>query len=346
MPRQKSAHPTMQDIAHTAGISLSTVDRVLNGRSNVRAQTANRILDAAHSLGYHATGVILARTRTVRPRRTLGFLLQRPDAAFYKDLAHTLTRATETSPDIQGRAVVEYARSQSPEVVAENILALGAQTDALAVVVADHPLVTEAIDQLQQKGVPVYALISDLSAASRAGYAGMDNRRLGRTAAWLLTELANAPGKVAMYVGSPRFHCQEISEIAFHSYMREHAPAFEVLPTISTLESDHYGEEMTLDLLRQHPDLCGFYVGGSGIEGVLRALRAQRGSGRIIGIGNELTSITRSGLHSGHFHAILSHPMGPLCDQLVAQMAEELAQPSGVLRQIVVPLDIFTPQNV
>lgn len=325
---------------------MSTVDRVLNGRSNVKAETATRILDAAQSLGYHATGVIMARTRSVRPRRTLGFLLQRPDAVFYKDLAHGLMRATETCQEMQGRALVEYVRSQSPELVAESILSLGTQADAIAVVVADHPLVSEAIETLRKTGVAVYALLSDLSSPSRAGYAGMDNRHLGRTAAWLLTELANQPGKVVMYVGSPRFHCQELSEIAFRSYMREHAPDFEVLPTLSTLESGEYGEEMTHNLLQQHPDLCGFYVGGGGIEGVLRAMRARQNSSRLIGLGNELTSITRSGLISGHFHAILSHPLGRLCDELVTQMAEELAEPSGVLRQIVVPLEILTPQNV
>lgn len=336
----------MEDIAHAAGISLSTVDRVLNGRANVRENTAKKILDAAQNIGYHASGVILARTRSVKPKCTFGFLLQRPDSVFYKDLSHTLVRATESCEGIQGKAVVEYVQSQSPERVAESIMSLGARVDAMAVVVADHPLVTEAIDQLHKKGVGVYALISDLSAERRAGYAGADNRRLGRTAAWLMSELPHQPGKVVMYVGSPRFHCQELSEITFRSYMREHAPAFEVLPTIATLESDDYGEELTHDLLQRHPDLCGFYVGGSGIEGVLRALRARRHGTRLIGIGNELTSVTRSGLLTGHFHAILSLPLPLLCGELITQMAEETIQASGVLRQIIVPMEIYTPQNV
>jgi LacI family transcriptional regulator len=336
----------MEDVARFAGISLSTVDRVLNGRANVREATAHKILEAAQAVGYHASGLILARTHAVRPKRTLGFLLQRPDAVFYRGLAHHLILATEHCPEIQGRAVVDYAQSQSPERVAQSILALGAKADAIAVVVADHPLVSEAIHQLHRQGVGVYALLSDLSASNRAGYAGMDNRQLGRTAAWLLSELSHRPGQVVMYVGSPRFHCQELSEITFRSYFREHATAFEVLPTIATLESEQFGEELTHDLLQRHPDLVGFYIGGSGIEGVLRALRAHKKEQRIIGVGNELTDVTRSGLLTGQFHAILSHPLPQLCAELVQQMAEELVQPSGVLRQIVVPLEIYTPQNV
>ncbi|MEY4909626.1 MAG: hypothetical protein RL260_3344, partial [Pseudomonadota bacterium] len=136
----------MEDVAHASGHSLATVDRVLNGRSNVRADTAQHIREAAEALGYFAAGVIRERLREVRPRRTLGFLLQRPDAVFYRGLTDELVRATKACASIQGRAVVDYVKSQSPELVAEHIVQLGTQAEALAVVVADHPLVTEALD--------------------------------------------------------------------------------------------------------------------------------------------------------------------------------------------------------
>lgn len=347
MAGKKASRPTMEDVAHASGHSLATVDRVLNGRSNVRADTAQHIREAAEALGYFAAGVIRERLRDVRPRRTLGFLLQRPDAVFYKGLAAELDSATRGSPDIRGKAVVDYVKSQSPEQVAEHIRLLGAKVDALAVVVADHPLVTGAIHDLKVQGVPVFALISDLSAEERAGYTGMDNRKLGRTAAWFITELARTPGKVVMYVGSPRFQCQELSEIAFRSYIREHAPQFELLETITTLESEDYGEERTHDLFHQHPDLCGFFIGGSGVEGVMRALRTRKSDHRIIGVGNELTSITRSALLGGQLHAVFSHPLPLLCSGLVAQMADVLAHPEDdKLRQTLVPLEIHVPQVV
>jgi LacI family transcriptional regulator len=346
MSGKKASRPTMEDVARASGHSLSTVDRVLNGRSNVRADTAQQILEAAEALNYYAAGVIRERIREVKPPQTLGFLLQRPDAAFYNGLAESLVRATEACPAIRGKAVVEYLKSQSPDLVAEGIAALGAKVDALAVVTADHPLVTEAIEQLHTRGVPVFALISDLSAPLRAGFAGIDNRRLGRVAAWFIAELSHRPGKVVMYVGSPRFQCQELSEISFRSYMREYAPDFELLESIVTLESEDYGEERTHDLLQRHPDLCGFYMGGSGIEGVLRGLRMHKPTHRIVGVGNEITPVTRSGLLSGHFHVVLAHPLPLLCKDLVGAMADALAQPDGIFRQVLVPMEIHVPQSV
>jgi LacI family transcriptional regulator len=346
MSGKKASRSTMADVARASGHSLSTVDRVLNGRSNVRADTARQILEAAEALNYYAAGVIRERIREVKSPQTLGFLLQRPDAAFYNGLAESLVRATEACQAIHGKPVIEYLKSQSPELVAERIAALGAKVDALAVVAADHPLVTEAIAQLHARDVPVFALISDLSAPLRAGFAGIDNRRLGRAAAWFIAELSRRPGKVVMYVGSPRFQCQELSEISFRSYMREYAPDFQLLETIQTLESEDYGEERTHDLLQRHPDLCGFYMGGSGIEGVLRALRARKPAHRIVGVGNEITSVTRSGLLSGHFHVLLAHPLPLLCKDLVDAMADVLARPGGVFRQVLVPMEIHVPQSV
>jgi LacI family transcriptional regulator len=44
--------PTVNDIAREAGVSLATVDRVLNARPGVRARTINAVNDAISRLGY------------------------------------------------------------------------------------------------------------------------------------------------------------------------------------------------------------------------------------------------------------------------------------------------------
>ena len=44
--------PSMADLAEAAGVSLATVDRVLNRRKGVKARTVERVLKAAVDLGY------------------------------------------------------------------------------------------------------------------------------------------------------------------------------------------------------------------------------------------------------------------------------------------------------
>jgi LacI family transcriptional regulator len=61
---------TIRDVARRAGVALSTVSQVLNGRSGwASARTSERILAAARELGYRpnaiARGLVLARTGTL-----------------------------------------------------------------------------------------------------------------------------------------------------------------------------------------------------------------------------------------------------------------------------------------
>jgi ABC-type sugar transport system substrate-binding protein len=99
--------------------------------------------------------------------------------------------------------------------------ALGAQCDAIGVVAAVHPLVAQAVDRLQANQVPVFALISQLSAAGQVNYVGLDNWKVGRTAAWAFEHICKSPGKLAILVGNHRYRCQETNESGFRSYFRE-----------------------------------------------------------------------------------------------------------------------------
>ena len=43
--------PTIADLAQAAGVSVATVDRVLNGRLPVRSETARKVSEAAERIG-------------------------------------------------------------------------------------------------------------------------------------------------------------------------------------------------------------------------------------------------------------------------------------------------------
>ena len=345
-------HPgriTIADVAKAAGVSLSTVDRVLNGRAPVRRDTAQRIHEVAESIGFHAAGVIRERVRGKRVRYTLGFLLQRSDAAFYQELGEALAFATDEYSEFCAEPQIVYMDDLSPEAVSLRLREMGERVDAVALIAVDHPLIWAEVERLKAKGVPVFAVISDLSTPARAGYAGLDNRSVGRTAAWLITRIAHAPGKLVIFIGSHRFQCQEVCEMSFRSFVREHAPNFELMEPLFTLESDLLAEEGARDLLHRHPDIVGVFVAGSGIDGVVRALREHYSAtpgDRPVCVVRELTQHVRQGLRAGDLHAALSHPLPQLAKGLVEMMVNVLNQPGMGLQQWVVSLDTQTPESV
>lgn len=65
--------PNQLDVARVAGVSAQTVSRVMSGQSNVRPETARRVLNAVEELGYrvHAAAASLASGRT----RILGVIV-------------------------------------------------------------------------------------------------------------------------------------------------------------------------------------------------------------------------------------------------------------------------------
>jgi LacI family transcriptional regulator len=339
--------PTITDVAEAAGVSVATVDRVLNARQPVREATASRVYEAASKVGYHTTELVRRRLNQNIPFHRLGFVLQRPEQHFYQSLAAEIMSAAQSAVAFRAEAHIEYAQSQTPAEVVASLRAAAARSAAVAMVSIDHPTITAAVAELRDAGIPVFSLLSDFAQGMRAGYIGLDNRKAGRTAAWFIARTARTRGKVAVFVGSHRFLGHELREIGLRTYFRENAPEFEVLDTLVNLETPAIAHEAMLDLLKRHKTLAGVYVAGGGMEGVIAALR-EEGDGRdLVAVCNELTPLSREALSDHVVAAVIGTPAGSLAEKLVALMARaaehnEEGRPDAVY----LPFDIYISENI
>jgi LacI family transcriptional regulator len=217
----------------------------------------------------------------------------------------------------------------------------------LAIVAVDHPLVNEAVEDVSAKGRPVLTLLSDITSPARAGYLAVDTRRAGRTAAWTIARLARTPGKIGILVGSHRYLSQEISEISFRSYIREHAPDFHLLEPIINLDDERIAYEAVTDMLGSNPDLVGIYVSGGGQHGLVGALRDEGAGRRVIAVCNELTPPTKSALIDGTIDMVLGTPVAAMAARAVDLMSRAVAAPRREsFGQVLFPADIFISENI
>jgi LacI family transcriptional regulator len=336
--------PTLQDLAKAAGVSIATVDRVINRRLPVSEDTAQRVVHAAEGIGYHATS-LLKRRLVEMPVRRFGFLLQKRGDAFYHQLGQELSKATTSAPDIAGKAIVDFSEELVPKRIVEGLEAMESKCDAIAVVAVDHPLLSSAVDRIVAKGKPVFTLLSDLSSSSRKAYFAADPRKAGRTAAWLVARLAPASGKVGILVGSHRYLNQELSEISFRSYLREHAPHLQLLEPNFVLDDPRVAYEATTDLIATHPDLVAIYNSGGGQDGLIQALREKPVERKITAVCNELTATTRSALIDGVIDLALATPVAALAQRLVHSM---IAACDGkiVPEQVMLPAELYISENM
>lgn len=341
------ARPTIRDLAEAAGVSIATVNRVISGAGKVRQPTMQHVHEVAKAIGFYAVGAIEGRIAAVRSRYKFGFLLHQPGRAFYQNIATELRQAAARRSDCQIDAKIEFLEDLSPQNVATQMIDLAENCDAIAVVAAVHPLVTQAIETLQERGIPVFAIISQLEAAGQVHYIGLDGWKVGRTAGWACEHLCKEPGKLGILVGNHRYRCQEMNESGFRSYIREFAPDFTVLEPLSTFESKAVAQEMTERLLRDEPDLKALYVAGGGISGALEAVRNSDRAGKLIVIGYELMDVTRRGLLDGTMTFAISHPLTRLADETISGMIKAATEHLETANySVTLPFELYTRENI
>jgi LacI family transcriptional regulator len=108
--RQMAQRPTMHDVARTAGVSLKTVSRVVNGEPTVGSDLAARVRAAVASLDYRPhLGASMLR-RNDRRTRTIGVLL--PDVS--NPFSAAVHRAVEDEARGRGLHVLTGSLDEDP----------------------------------------------------------------------------------------------------------------------------------------------------------------------------------------------------------------------------------------
>lgn len=308
-----STSARIPDIARLAGVSTATVDRVLNGRTGVRASTVQRVMRAAAELDYlpagtaaDGAGLVAAAATAPRPMR-LSFLLPAGNNRFIRMLGDMVHYSQEHWTPFNVRCRTEFIESFNPHELAAALRRHGQRADGIALMALEHPEVREAVSELVAAGVPVVTLISDLSNSGRTAYLGLDNRAAGRTAGYLIGRfIGPRPAKVALIAGSRSYRAHEEREAGFLHVLSEMFGQLEVVGLREGHDDSEQNCLQTRSLLEQHPTLGGIYNIGGASDGVARALKDTGRDQKVVFIGHGLTPDTRALLIDGSMDAVIT----------------------------------------
>ncbi|MGY2230964.1 LacI family DNA-binding transcriptional regulator [Pseudomonas tolaasii] len=298
--------PTIATVAAHAGLSVATVDRVLNARAPVKPETAEQVFQAAEAVGYFAARLIGQRIRERRPTYRFGILLLGTAQAFYANLAQSISDAAHHHATANLTCQFEYIIDRTPGAIVRQIEQLAVQCDALAVVSFAHPLINATIAQIREAGVPVVALLSDIHEQAAEPYVGQDNHVVGRTMGWLLARTCGArKGSVGILLGGHRFLGHQARVEGLHGYLAEQAPGLKPLEPLINLDNCDITEEATLDLISRHSDLRGLCVVGGGGDGIISALAQLPKRPALCCILQESTELSRQALRQGLIDVVM-----------------------------------------
>ena len=338
---------TIADIARQAGVGTATVDRVLNKRPGVNADTVQRVMQVVHELG--------APPQRGRPRRgenfRFAFVLPAETAPFNELVDRQIAQAagefrhqhiTEITHRIEAGDAAQFAAG----------LAQLAECDAMAIMAPDLPPVKLAINEMVRTGVHVVTLFSDVAGSMRETHVGADNRAAGRTAGLLLGRMCGAgPRDTLLFCSQATRLSGEIERrIGFAQVIEERFPKIKVQRTPDLPSSDAGACRALLRFLRGKGvdvnRVAGIYNVGSGSAGVARAIESLGLTGSVPVVVHDLTDEHRALLAANGLAYVL-HQDIHYCISTAARVLRALCENvRGALNVVQPRVEILTAENL
>ncbi len=283
---------TIHDIARVSGVSLATVDRVLNNRSGVREVTIEKVNKAIKDLGYvrDAAAVNLARRRFLRLR----FIIPDTQNEFVQAMEADL--AVQRAKLLHNRVEIGVIRVPpfDPKAMAAALDELDeADTDGVAIFGPETPSVRDAVRRTRERGIPVVALVSDLPSSERNRFVGINNVAAGRTAGRLMGRFVHEKGRILVITGSrlARDHIERRK--GFDDVIASDFPHLDVVASIEGRDDPEVVLNLMPDVFAAYPDLRGIYSSAAGNPGLIRYLEQTGHHEDIVVVAHELTATSR-----------------------------------------------------
>ncbi len=206
---------SITDIARAAGVSRGTVDRALHGRGGISEETRQRISHVCRDLRYRVnmSGRALGLKKAVR---LLGVI---PENFFFAKLEQGMKTAISEYQEFGfalDLAVAHTTYDNSDGVKQALNYALEQQYDAVIIETINESEVEGILNQLNEAGIHIVTVGTELMTSGWTGHIGSDNVRIGRIGAELVLKLLRRTGTVALTSGFADSTTQKERARGFH----------------------------------------------------------------------------------------------------------------------------------
>jgi len=326
----------VREIAQQSGLSEATVDRVLNERPGVRANTRAEVEQAIADLDKQR-----AQLRLNGRRYLIDVVMQTPER-FSDAFRAAIEAELPAFAPAMLRARFHLWESGSTEQMVEALSRIRG-SHGVVLKAQDDPEVAEAVDRLVESGVPVVTYATDVPASARCAYVGIDNHGAGVTAAYLMREwLGTAPSDVLITLSRAVFRGEGEREVGFRSAMRGTGRTIVEVSDSDGLDSTN--ERLVLEALERHPDVGAVYSVGGGNTATIAAFERLGRRCRVF-VAHDLDADNRKLLRDGRISVVLHNDLradARLAMRLILQ--QHGALPVEPARPV--PIQVITPYNL
>ena len=342
--------PTTKDLAKAAGVSLATVDRVLNDRTGVREDTVKRVSEAIERIGFsrNISAANLARSRSYR----FLFLLPRSGDQFLAELLARIAEADLGFAAEATRAEVAQIHESDPHQIANFLGALNPDlVDGVAIMAPESPQVRDAKARLVQRGIEAVSFISGqmISGVGLGGedFVGIDNHAAGATAGRLMGRFSDrSPGKILVVAETMRSRDSLERRLGFDEVINADYPYLTVLPSLETRGEPERTDLILRNTFARNPDISGVYILSSEARVPLQTVTQLTETGHRLVIAHERTPFTEAALLSRQIDALITQDPGHLVRSAIRILRARCDRREVLASQEKIRIEILIAENL
>lgn len=275
---------TVKQLARHIGVSVATLDRVLNNRGNVKPATYQLVMDKIKELNY-------------TPNKSASFLSRKNEykmAIVFPELPEYFWMQVERGVQIAIEEFRDYGlevhiiRSEKYDLerqkeIVMNLIESG-NYDAIAISPNDPQEFADIIDKGVDQGIAICTFNSDSPLSKRLFYVGCDYRVAGRLAADMLCKVIGHKTKVGLIMSYTNFQMQQ-KVTGFREVVAEY-DHIELVGPLKLQQDEYDSIDSFIDYFKQ---VDGIYVSSAKLSTVAKHLAAANLSKPIALIGHDMT---------------------------------------------------------
>lgn len=338
--------PTTKDLAKAAGVSLATVDRVLNGRSGVREKTVRAVNEAIERIGFQRNQVAatLARQRAYR----FAFALPRSGDEFLEEIIDHIREFEKAGRADMVDVDVIRLDDHDPHRAARTLSRLSSEDlDGVAIMAPETPQIRDALLRMRERGIRTIPFVANQQEDGSEGFVGIDNRAAGATVGRLMGRfLGPVAGSVVVLTESTQSRDSLERRLGFDDVINRDYPRLRVLPTLETHGDPGRAQHVLRNALKAHHDVVGMYFMGAEARIPIEVARALKATAGRVTIAHERTPSTERALKTGEIDAVIHQDPGHLVRSAIRILRAKCENRETLASQERIRTEILIAENI
>jgi LacI family sucrose operon transcriptional repressor len=240
--------PTIKDVAEKAGVTVTTVSRVINNRGYISEHTRNKVNQVMKEMNYQPNEI--ARSLSKKRSNIIGLIIPAIAHPFFSELTHHLEKYAF---DLGYKMLICNSRMDAQKEKEYIEMLKSNRVDG--VIMCSHTLEVDEYKRVHQPVITFDRHIADIP------FVSSDNQTGGKLAADLLVR--KGCKNIAHISGNHRLDM--LANLRTESFIAQ-LNQYQLTPIIIELEPDVFDyskhKQIIHQLLKQHPDLDGLFISG------------------------------------------------------------------------------------